>query len=183
MKGHKGSILALLCCGLLASGSLFADKPSWSGGDHGDNDESNRGKSERNNSNKNKHNSSDERGDDNGRRDDRHKRDKSYSSRYFDADRRNRIHDYYVLRRDSGRCPPGMARRDYGCVLLSYERRWAVGQRIPRDVIFYDVEPEVLINLGPPPAKHRFVRVASDILLIAVGTGLVVDAIDDLGSD
>jgi Ni/Co efflux regulator RcnB len=35
--------------------------------------------------------------------------------------------------------------------------------------------------LGTPPAGHKFVRVASDILLIAVGTSLVVDAIEDLG--
>jgi Ni/Co efflux regulator RcnB len=32
-----------------------------------------------------------------------------------------------------------------------------------------------------PPEGHKFVRVASDILLIAIGTSLVVDAIEDLG--
>jgi Ni/Co efflux regulator RcnB len=35
--------------------------------------------------------------------------------------------------------------------------------------------------LGYPPAGHRYVRVAADILLIAVGTGMVVDAIEDIG--
>jgi len=49
-----------------------------------------------------------------------------------------------------------------------------------RDVIFHDLTPEVLVQLGPPPAKHRFVRVASDILLIAIGTGMIVDAVQDL---
>jgi len=34
--------------------------------------------------------------------------------------------------------------------------------------------------LGPPPAGHRYVRVAADILLIAIGTGIVVDAMEDL---
>jgi len=34
---------------------------------------------------------------------------------------------------------------------------------------------------GAPPAGHRYVRVAADILLIAVGTAMVVDAIEDLG--
>jgi len=37
-----------------------------------------------------------------------------------------------------------------------------------------------LVQLGPPPSHHRFVRVAQDILLIATGTGMVVDAIDNL---
>ena len=31
-----------------------------------------------------------------------------------------------------------------------------------------------------PPSGHKYVRVAADILLIAIGTGLVVDAIEDL---
>jgi len=33
------------------------------------------------------------------------------------------------------------------------------------------------------PSRHRFVRVASDILMIAVGTGMVVDAIEDIGRE
>jgi Ni/Co efflux regulator RcnB len=37
------------------------------------------------------------------------------------------------------------------------------------------------VQIGPPPAGHRYVRVAGDILLIAIGTGMVVDAIQDLG--
>jgi len=39
----------------------------------------------------------------------------------------------------------------------------------------------VLIRLPMPPAGHEFVRVASDILLIAVGTSMVIDAVEDLG--
>lgn len=31
-----------------------------------------------------------------------------------------------------------------------------------------------------PPAGYRFVRVDSDILMLSIGTGLVVDAISDL---
>jgi Ni/Co efflux regulator RcnB len=37
------------------------------------------------------------------------------------------------------------------------------------------------VKLGVPPAGHKYVRVAADILMIAVGTGLVVSAIEDLG--
>jgi len=39
----------------------------------------------------------------------------------------------------------------------------------------------VLVQLGPPPSGHKFVRVAGDILLIAIGSGMVIDAIQDLG--
>jgi Ni/Co efflux regulator RcnB len=47
--------------------------------------------------------------------------------------------------------------------------------------VFYELPPKLAFEVGPPPAGHRYVRVAGDILLIAVGTGLVVDAINDLG--
>jgi Ni/Co efflux regulator RcnB len=39
----------------------------------------------------------------------------------------------------------------------------------------------VSVSLGVPPSGHRFVRVAADILLIAVGSGMVIDAMGDLG--
>jgi Ni/Co efflux regulator RcnB len=47
--------------------------------------------------------------------------------------------------------------------------------------VYYPVPSEVQIRLGVPPAGYKFVRVAADILLIAVGTGMVIDAIEDLG--
>ena len=36
------------------------------------------------------------------------------------------------------------------------------------------------MRLAPPPPNHRYVQVAGDVLMIAVGTGLVVDAIEDI---
>ena len=47
--------------------------------------------------------------------------------------------------------------------------------------MIYNVPTSVQVKLGAPPAGHKFVRVAADILLIAVGTGMVIDAIEDLG--
>jgi Ni/Co efflux regulator RcnB len=37
------------------------------------------------------------------------------------------------------------------------------------------------MQIGVPPRGYRYVRVASDILMIAIGTGMVIDAIQDLG--
>ena len=39
---------------------------------------------------------------------------------------------------------------------------------------------DIVLRFGMPPEGHRYVRVAADILLIAVGTGMVVDALEDL---
>ncbi len=52
---------------------------------------------------------------------------------------------------------------------------------LPRNVIYYEVPAPLVVQIGQPPAGHRYVRVATDILLIAVGTGMILDAIEDLG--
>jgi Ni/Co efflux regulator RcnB len=65
--------------------------------------------------------------------------------------------------------PPGQA------------KKWSVGRPLPREVIYYDVPSTLVVQFDRPPAGYRYVRVAGDILLIAVGTRMVIDAIQDLG--
>jgi Ni/Co efflux regulator RcnB len=65
--------------------------------------------------------------------------------------------------------PPGQA------------KKWHVGKQLPRDIRYYEVPAAIVIQLPPPGPGYRYVRVASDILLIAIGTGMVVDAVRDLG--
>ncbi len=105
------------------------------------------------------------------------------ASPYFGEESRISIHKYYGERFRSGRCPPGLAKKDNGCMPPGQAKKWMIGRPLPREVIFYDLPPEVLVQLGPVPSRHRFVRVASDILMIAVGTGMVVDAIEDIGRE
>jgi len=72
-------------------------------------------------------------------------------------------------RGNNGCLPPGQAKKSH------------VGPRLPRDIVYYELPRAVIVQLPPPSAGRRYVRVASDILVIAVGTGLVIDAIPDLG--
>ena len=44
-----------------------------------------------------------------------------------------------------------------------------------------DLPPPLVVELGPPPLGYRYARVANDVLLLAIGTDMVVDAITDLG--
>lgn len=108
------------------------------------------------------------------RRGDRH-------HRYFAGRDRSRIDRYYADQYRHGRCPPGLVKMGNRCVPRGQAKKWVRHRPLPRDVIFHDLPQEVLVQLGPPPPRHRFVRVAQDILLIAVGTGMVVDAIEDIG--
>lgn len=100
---------------------------------------------------------------------------------YFDERRHVVVRDYYAREYRGGHCPPGLAKKHNGCMPPGQAKKWHRGRPLPRDVVYYDLPPQLVVQLGVPPAGHKFVRVASDILLIAVGTGMVVDAIDDLG--
>jgi Ni/Co efflux regulator RcnB len=60
-------------------------------------------------------------------------------------------------------------------------KKWKKGRPLSRTVIYHDLPPAIIVEIGVPPRGHKYVRVAADILLIAVGTGIVVDAIEDLG--
>lgn len=100
---------------------------------------------------------------------------------HFDDRRRGAVRDYYDGGYKSGRCPPGLAKKNNGCMPPGQAKKWDIGRPLPADVIFYEVPRPLVIQLGQPPSGYRYVRVASDILMIAVGTALVVDAIRDLG--
>lgn len=99
---------------------------------------------------------------------------------HFGNSDRHIINDYYGSEFSDGRCPPGLARKHNGCMPPGQAKKWRIGQTLPRDVVWYDAPGDIVLRLGMPPEGHRYVRVAADILLIAVGTGMVVDALEDL---
>lgn len=163
--------LALVIAGILAASQAVAEPPPWAGGGKGD-------KSERRD---NAHNNKGEQRDGDGRS----SRDESgpafRMSGHFGDQHRRIAHDYYGEQFRSGHCPPGLAKKNNGCMPPGQARKWAVGRPLPRQVVYYDVPPSLVVQFGRPPSGYRYVRVASDILLIALGTGMVIDAMQDLG--
>jgi Ni/Co efflux regulator RcnB len=55
-----------------------------------------------------------------------------------------------------------------------------MGYVVPHTVVYHEVSTPYLYNLAPPPPNYRYARVGSDILLIAIGTGLIVNALYDI---
>jgi hypothetical protein len=106
---------------------------------------------------------------------------KNKEKKNFDADQRSSVHAYYEEEHRSGHCPPGLAKKHNGCMPPGQAKKWRVGQPLPRDVVIYEVPPSLVIKIGTPPPGYKYVRVAADILMIAVGTRMVADAITDLG--
>jgi Ni/Co efflux regulator RcnB len=99
---------------------------------------------------------------------------------YFTDHQREVVHSYYAAQYRKGKCPPGLAKKHNGCMPPGQAKKWAIGQPLPKGVVYYSLPQTVLVELGPPPPHHKYVRVAQDILLLATGTGMVVDAIDNL---
>jgi Ni/Co efflux regulator RcnB len=164
--------LVLIASAVLIAGPALADKPSWAGGgQHG--------------KHKQKEDRHDDRNERYGKDSDRdyHNRERTeFDGGGFFIDRhRTVVRDYYYKEYRSGHCPPGLAKKRNGCLPPGQAKAWTIGRPLPRDVVFYDLPPTVITGMGPPPPGYRYVRVASDILLIAVGTSMVMDAIQDLG--
>ena len=160
MKNQRIHILRIAACalaGALIAAPAFADKPEWAGKGKG------KGKDER------YEQRSDDRGGHDGRRE--HFRDQD----------RVVVREYYEREYRGGHCPPGLAKKHNGCMPPGQAKKWAYGRPLPRDVVYYEVPRDVVVRIGPPPSGYKYVRVASDILMIAVGTNMVVDAIADLG--
>ena len=155
--------LALVIGGILAAGPVIAEKPSWAGAGKG-------GKDER----------MDRRDEQKGERHD--KGGSSAEKRgHFEDRHRVIVSGYYAEQFRSGRCPPGLAKKHNGCMPPGQAKKWQLGQPLPRNVIYYEVPQPLVVQIGLPPSGYRYVRVASDILMIAIGTGMVADAIHDLG--
>ncbi|MGE4370375.1 MAG: hypothetical protein AB7E12_11915 [Burkholderiaceae bacterium] len=107
----------------------------------------------------------------------------AYVNIRFSDSQRSYLNNYFGRQFRMGNCPPGLAKKNNGCMPPGQAKKWRIGYPLGRDVIFYDLPSAVLAELGYPPAGYRYVRVANDILMLAVGTGLVVDAIANLGGN
>jgi len=163
-KTSRTLILAIAV--MLATGPAFADKPSWGSRNKAD-----------------KHERKEKQSHDRDRNDRSfHQKDERdfKERRYFDDRHQAVIHDYYVEQFRTGRCPPGLAKKHNGCVPPGLAKKWQIGRPLPRSVIYYDLPPAIVMQLGQPLPGYRYARVGSDVLLITIGSGLVVDALLDL---
>lgn len=98
---------------------------------------------------------------------------------YFNDGHRTTVRTYYSDHYGHGRaCPPGLAKKNNGCMPPGHARKYVVGQ--PLRVTYYTVPQPVLVTLPPAPVGYRYVTVNGDVLLIALGTKLVVDALTGL---
>jgi Ni/Co efflux regulator RcnB len=138
---------------LLAAAPALADKPAWAGNKHDDKHQNGNAQQEQS----------------------------RHGGGHFTQHHREVIHQYYGESFRGGKCPPGLAKKSNGCMPPGQAKKWNIGRPLPSGVLYYELPPALVVQLGQPPAGYRYVRVAADVLMIAVGTGMVIDAIQDLG--
>ena len=209
LRSKTMAVLAMALAGTLLATPALADKPAHAGGGKPDRQQAGPGEraqgaksDHRDDGRKNNQQRVDQRdgdrrdarGDNRDRdgdrdRNQRHDRDDDYrngrdggprAGAYFTERHREVVRSYYGDRYRAGHCPPGLAKKHNGCMPPGQAKKWRVGYPLPRDVRYYDAPGDIVLRFGIPPEGHRYVRVAADILLIAVGTGMVVDALEDL---
>lgn len=96
---------------------------------------------------------------------------------------RNAVYTYYRGEYAAGNCPPGLAKKNNGCLPPGQAKKmWTIGQPLPAAIVFYPLPGVLIAQLSPAPAGYQYVRVANDILLMAIGTRLIAGAVADLSS-
>ena len=100
---------------------------------------------------------------------------------YFNDQQRTLVREYYVQNYANGKkCPPGLAKKNNGCIPPGQARNWVVGQPVPRGVTVYAVPQPVILQLPPAPYGYRYARIGGDIVLVQQQNNLIVDIIQGL---
>ena len=100
----------------------------------------------------------------------------------YDRDR-DTVRTWYRNEYAAGRCPPGLAKKNNGCLPPGQAKRmWNMGEPLPRQVAYYPLPRELYAQLTPPPYGYQYVRVDNDILLMMTATRLIAGVLGNLGS-
>ena len=94
---------------------------------------------------------------------------------------REAARSYFVKQHGRGQCPPGLAKKNNGCLPPGQaKKRYAIGHSLPHGIVIAELPVELSVRIGPAPAGYRYGIIDGDLVKLAVGTMLVVDAIEGL---
>lgn len=109
-----------------------------------------------------------------------HKKDAT-ATVVFTTEQRSAAQGWYGETYGHGNCPPGLAKKHNGCLPPGQaKKRYQVGHALPQGTHYLPPPPELQARIGKPPEGYVYVTLDGDLLKLAVGTLLVVDAVDGL---
>ncbi len=96
---------------------------------------------------------------------------------------RNLVRTYYRNEYAAGRCPPGLAKKNNGCLPPGQAKKmWNVGEPLPPQVVYYPIQRELWTQLTPPPYGYEYVQVDDDIVLMMTATRVIASLLGNIGS-
>lgn len=102
------------------------------------------------------------------------------SAPVFSRQQREEVQSWYAETYHKS-CPPGLAKKGNGCLPPGQaKKRYIVGQPLPTGIVIQPLPGDLLRRIGSPPSGYVYAAVDGDLLKLAAGTLLVVDAIEGL---
>ena len=99
----------------------------------------------------------------------------------FSATQREAARSYFVQEHGRGKCPPGLAKKHNGCLPPGQaKKRYVVGHSLPHGIVVEELPVTLSGRIGPAPPGYRYGILDGDLVKLAVGTMLVVDAIEGM---
>ena len=96
---------------------------------------------------------------------------------------RDKVRTYYRTEYAAGRCPPGLAKKNNGCLPPGQvNRAWTVGQPLPPQIVHEPMPRALSTQLTPPPHGYEYARVADDIVLMSTATRVIAGSLGNLGN-
>ncbi|MCE9507927.1 MAG: hypothetical protein K8R48_06410 [Alphaproteobacteria bacterium] len=108
---------------------------------------------------------------------------KHENSSLLRAEDREIINTFLAERKQSGlrHCPPGLAKKNNGCLPPGIAKKYSIGNRLPDDAEVLPL-PEELLRRLLPPTGYYYGQVDGDVVLISEATKNVIDAVTLLSS-
>lgn len=102
---------------------------------------------------------------------------------HFASRDRDVFRDWWLDAYGRGHCPPGLAKKNNGCLPPGQaKKRYAIGAPLPAGVAIGPLPVSLAALLGAAPPGYRYGWIDGDVVKLAVGTLLVVDAIEGLAN-
>ena len=99
----------------------------------------------------------------------------------FSATQREAARSYFAKEHGRGNCPPGLAKKHNGCLPPGQaKKRYVLGHSLPQGIVVGELPVELSVRIGPAPPGYRYGILDGDLVKLAVGTMLVVDAIEGM---
>ncbi len=84
-------------------------------------------------------------------------------------------HDHAGAGHAHKKCPPGLAKKQNGCLPPGIAKKYEIGN-VLHDGVWVPLPEELRLRLRPPPG-HHYVQIDRDIVLIAEASKKIIDAV------